>query len=45
MYEVIWSVYSDAYIWRSVNIQSTIKPLFVGTLDECTNYIVKNTTH
>jgi hypothetical protein len=43
MYEVIWSVFSNAYISRPVNITSTIKPLFIGSLDECGTYIVKNT--
>lgn len=42
MYEVIWSKFDDAYISRSVNIHSTIKPLFIGSLDECVSYIAKN---
>jgi len=43
MYEVIWSKYSDAYISRPVNVQSTIKALFIGDLDECAAYIAKTT--
>jgi hypothetical protein len=43
MYEVIFSKFSDCYIARPVNTHSTIKPLFIGTEDECNGYIAKNT--
>lgn len=35
MYEVIWSKWNDAYIIRHVCTHSTIKPEFIGTLEEC----------
>lgn len=44
MYEVIWSKFSDRFIVRSVTICSTVKPMFIGTEDECNNHIAKNTS-
>lgn len=35
MYEIIWSTWNDAYIIRPVCTYSTIKPKFIGTLEEC----------
>lgn len=43
MYEVIWSVFSNCYVLRPANMYSTVKPLFIGTRDECATYIVRNT--
>ena len=36
MHEIIFSVFYDDYIIRESSILSTIKPLFIGTYDECT---------
>lgn len=43
MYEVIWSKFSNCFIVRSVIICSTVKPMFIGTKDECNNHIATNT--
>ena len=42
MYEVIWSHESDCYLLRPMNVNSSVKPLFIGTRDECAGWIVKN---
>lgn len=43
-YEVIWSYANDRYITRPFDGLSRISPLFVGSLDECNDYIKKNTS-
>lgn len=48
MYEVIWSKFSNKFIVRSIAyrlgmIYSTVKPLFLGTEEECNKYIAINT--
>jgi hypothetical protein len=35
MYEIIWSTWNDAYIIRPVCPYSSIKPEFIGSLEEC----------
>lgn len=44
MFEVIWSMFSNAYIVRPVNSYSTVKPMFIGTDSECNSWITKNIT-
>lgn len=40
MYEVIWSWFSDAYVYRPINsVPSTIKPKFIGTREQCAAWI------
>ena len=36
MHEIIFSIFYNDYIIRESLILSTIKPLFIGTYDECT---------
>ena len=35
MYEIIFSIFENKHIIRSCDILSTVKPLFIGTLEEC----------
>lgn len=44
MYEVIWSWFEDAYIVRPVNVNSSVKPLLIGSHDECVAHIRNNTS-
>ena len=44
MYEIIWSKFNDRFIVRSVTIYSTVKPLFIGTEEECNKHIATNTS-
>jgi hypothetical protein len=44
MYEVIWSKFNNRFIVRSVTICSTVKPMFIGTEEECKKHIAKNTS-
>lgn len=39
MFEVIFSVFHDAHIMRPITTNSTIRPLFIGTFDECAKYL------
>jgi hypothetical protein len=43
MYEVIWNTESNCHLLRPVKENSTIKPLFIGTRNECAAWIVRNT--
>jgi hypothetical protein len=35
MFEIIWSVWSDKYIMRPVLHMGNVKPMFIGTEEEC----------
>lgn len=35
MYEIIYSVFYNDYVIRDCSTISTVKPLFIGTLEEC----------
>jgi hypothetical protein len=39
MFEIIWSNFNDAYVIRKISTNSTIKPNFIGSYDECKNKI------
>ena len=39
MFEIIWSVWSDKYIVRPVPSMGNVKPMFIGTEEECNQYI------
>jgi len=41
MHEVIFSVFYDDYIIRESSIISTIKPLFIGSYEECITKLSK----
>ena len=43
VYEVIWSCREDAYIVRPICGFSTVKPHFIGSYKECTDYIQNHT--
>ena len=43
MYELIWSNFHSAHIIRRV-CTSTIVPLFMGTLEECTHFAMHHTS-
>ena len=43
-YEVIWAYSQDQYITRLFVGLSTVLPLFVGSLNECNEYIRNNTS-
>ena len=42
MSEVIWSWHYDRYIVRSVCAWSSIKPAFIGTQEECAEWVNRN---
>ena len=43
MYEVIWSYWHDCHVLRPVNVNSSVRPLFMGSREECAAWIVNNT--
>ena len=42
MFEIIWSFCNGAYIIRPVCTYSSIKPEFIGTIDECKKAITNH---
>ena len=42
MFEVIWSVFSDAFVVRKIACISSVRPQFTGTLSECNDWIACN---
>ena len=42
MFEVIWSVFADAFVVREIVGLSRVRPQFTGSLAECNNWIAGN---
>ena len=42
MYEVIWSVFADAFVVRKIEGLSRVRAKFTGTLAECHEWIARN---
>jgi hypothetical protein len=42
MFEVIWSVFSNAFVAREIAGLSRVRAQFTGTLNECNEWIAAN---
>jgi len=45
MFEIIWSVWNDKYIVRPVPPMGNVKPVFIGTEEECAQKIKNCSPH
>jgi hypothetical protein len=39
MYEIIWSIFYDKLIMRSVSTMGNVKPLFIDTEENCIQWL------
>ena len=42
MFEVIWSVFADAFVVRKIEGFSRVRAKFTGTFVECNEWIARN---